>query len=313
MSNKTHGLGKGLGALMGTGADSGLFRSQVGYINNNGGETRAASEAGIMRIPMDKVEANPFQPRMNFDREALEELADSIKTLGLIQPITVRRLPSGNYQIISGERRFRACRSAGLTTIPAYVRETDDKGMLEMAIVENIQRQDLDPIETALSYQRLMDECSLTQDQMAVRVGKKRATVANTLRMLRLPVKIQHDLKLGLISTGHAKALLGIENPEEQERLCEMVINQGLSVRELEALVRRTLSGEVTAAPSKQPAQLPLSDSWKSLVSGLGRFVQGEISARRSVTGKGGSITIRFKSDEDIDRALEELDALGRQ
>lgn len=306
MSNKVRGLGKGLGALMGGVSTADQLRKPVGYINKDVGGSRR-SEADITRIPMDLVEANPFQPRMNFDLEALEELAESIKVFGLIQPITVRLTPSGGYQIISGERRFRACRMAGLTSIPAYVREADDQGMLEMALVENIQRQDLDPVETALSYQRLMEECSLTQEQMADRVGKKRATVANTLRLLKLPVKVQHDLKVGLISSGHAKALLGIESPEEQERLCDMVITQGLSVRELEALVRRMNAGEPLPAQAA-PVQTALPQSYDRLIEHIGKYFANDISVRRSAGGK-GSMTIRFASDEEVEKFLAVLDA----
>lgn len=307
MSNKVRGLGKGLGALMGPASSADQLRKPVGYINKEIGGSRPVGEADITRIPMDMVEANPFQPRMNFDRESLEELAESIKVLGLIQPITVRRSSSGGFQIISGERRFRACRMAGMTSIPAYVRETSDQGMLEMALVENIQRQDLDPVETALSYQRLMEECSLTQDQMADRVGKKRATVANTLRLLKLPVKVQHDLKVGLISTGHAKALLGLDNPEVQERLCDLVITQGLSVRELEAMVRRTAADESTLPPPKRIPD-PLPYSYDMLLSRMGKYFSKEISMRRNASGK-GSMTIRFSSDEEVERFLATLDS----
>ena len=296
-----------MGALMGSAPSADQFRKPVGYINKDVSGGKPASEADVRRIPMDEIEANPFQPRMNFDRESLEELAESINTLGLIQPITVRRVENG-YQIISGERRYRACRMAGMTSIPAYVRDADNQGMLEMAIVENIQRQDLDPIEIALSYQRLMDECSLTQEQMADRVGKKRATVANTLRLLNLPVKLQHDLKVGLISSGHAKALLGLDNPELQERLCELVITQGLSVRELEALVKRTLAGEPQPSVHKVIASEELTPAYNRLLSRLGKYCPSNISMRRSSSGK-GSMTIRFNSDEEVERFLAALDA----
>lgn len=307
MSNKVRGLGKGLGALMGGVNPADQLRKPVGYINKDFAGNRRG-EADISRIPMDMVEANPFQPRMNFDSESLKELAESIKVFGLIQPITVRRTEEGGYQIISGERRFRACRMAGMTTIPAYVREANDQGMLEMALVENIQRQDLDPIETALSYQRLMDECSLTQEQMADRVGKKRATVANTLRLLKLPVKVQHDLKVGLISTGHAKALLGVENPEVQEQFCDLVITQGLSVRELEALVRKAAAGELPPSHTQPIFFDELPDSWSRLKSGLGKYFSNDISVRRSASGK-GTMTIRFASDEEVEKFLAALDA----
>ncbi|MBQ1635258.1 MAG: ParB/RepB/Spo0J family partition protein [Bacteroidales bacterium] len=307
MSVKNRGLGKGLGALIGSAPRVEELRRPVGYINKQIAGESPASESDIFRIPADMVQANPFQPRMSFDQESIEELASSIRSLGLIQPITVRRLPDGHYQIISGERRYRACRLAGMTMIPAYVRPTDDQGMLEMAIVENVQREDLDPIEVAMSYQRLIDECGLTQEQMADRVGKKRATVANTLRLLKLPVKVQHDLKVGLISTGHAKVLLGVEDPELQEQLCECVVARRLSVRELEALVR-----EGAAAPSvkdKARSAEPLPEQYGRLLSYMGRYFSKDISVKRSAAGK-GSMTVRFDSDDEIERFLTALEGL---
>ena len=310
MSVKNRGLGKGLEALMGSvPAAADLLRKPVGYINKQVAGTTPASDADILRIPMDMVDANPFQPRMNFDLVALEELAASIRSLGLIQPITVRRVSSGRYQIISGERRFRACRMNGMSLIPAYVKESDDQGMLEMAIVENIQRQDLDPIEQALSFQRLIDECGLTQEQMSDRVGKKRATVANTLRLLKLPLKVQHDLKVGLISTGHAKALLGVDDPALQQQLCDATVSKGLSVRELEALVRE---GRIPAAqkPSAEvKEQLP--EQYNRLLSCMGRYFSRDISVKRSAAGK-GSLTVRFNSDSEVEAFLEALEQAGR-
>ena len=310
MTNKPRGLGKGLSALMGGGgfqaADQ--LRKPVGYINKDIAGSRPSSEADILRIPVDMIEANPFQPRMSFDAVSLEELSSSIKSLGLIQPITVRRVSPGRYQIISGERRYRACRMAGMTMIPAYVRDTDDTGMLEMAIVENVQREDLDPVEEAMSYQRLMEECSLTQEQMADRVGKKRATVANTLRLLKLPVKVQHDLKVGLISPGHAKALLGLEDPSAQETLCDQVITEGLSVRELEALVRKYRSGGAPKVVAPV-VQQELPQQYNRLLSAVGRYFSKDISLRRDASGK-GTMTIRFSSDDEVSAFL---DALERQ
>ena len=218
-------LGKGLSALLGDIQTIGPERKPVGYINKEIAGSKPEQDYGdVLRIPADLIEPNPYQPRMDFDGEALEELSESIRTFGLIQPISVRKLRNGRYQIISGERRFRACRLAGMDIIPAYIRTADDQGMLEMAIVENIQRQDLDPIEVAMSYQRLMDECNLTQEMMARRVGKKRASVANYLRLLKLPTKVQHDLKTGLLSIGHAKVILGVEDTHIQELLCDLVI-----------------------------------------------------------------------------------------
>ena len=233
-------LGKGLSAILGDIQVKEPERKPVGYINKEIAGARPVQDYGdVLRIPANLIDPNPYQPRMAFDNDSLEELAESVRTFGLIQPISVRKQSDGRYQIISGERRFRACKLAGMDTIPAYIRTADDQGMLEMAIVENIQRQDLDPIEVAMSYQRLMDECNLTQERMAQRVGKKRASIANSLRLLKLPTKVQHDLKTGLLSTGHAKVLLSVEDPHIQELLCDLTIKEGLSVRQLEDRIRR--------------------------------------------------------------------------
>ena len=230
MSKQQRGLGKGISALFGEEtATLSNIRKPIGYINKevvSEEKPQQGGSADVLLIPADLIEPNPFQPRMSFDQEALEELAESIRTLGLIQPVTVRRKSDGRYQIISGERRFRASKLTGMAMIPAYIRDANDQGMLEMAIVENIQREDLDPIEVAMSYQRLIDECHLTQEQMATRVGKKRASVTNFLRLLKLPAKIQHDLKVGLLSVGHAKVLLGVEDVAVQEFLCDLVIKE---------------------------------------------------------------------------------------
>lgn len=299
------GLGKGLGALLGDNADLNAIRKPVGYVNKQvAGSKETEDTADILRIPVDLIEPNPFQPRMTFDQEALRELADSIRTFGLIQPVTVRRQPNGKYQIISGERRFRASRLAGMDMIPAYVRNANDQGMLEMAIVENIQRENLDPIEVAMSYQRLIEECSLTQEQMAGRVGKKRASVTNYLRLLKLPAKVQHDLKVGLLSVGHAKVLLGVEDPTLQEQLCDLVIRNELSVRQLEDKIRR-LAKEPEAAADR-PQDLP--DSYYRVLEHMGRFFGDNISLRRGANGK-GTMTVRFQSDEELDRFLKALDA----
>ena len=239
MSKQQRGLGKGLGALLGGDADLSQIRKPVGYVNK---EVVSASQpqqgtADILRIPVDMIEPNPFQPRMSFDQEALEELADSIRTLGLIQPITVRAKSDGRYQIISGERRFRACRQAGMDMVPAYIRDTNDQGMLEMAIVENIQREDLDPIEVALSYQRLIEECSLTQEQMAARVGKKRASVTNYLRLLKLPEQVLAWIEEGKLNSGAARAICS-DKVENAEELARRIIEEGLNVRQIEAIIR---------------------------------------------------------------------------
>ena len=307
MSEKTpRGLGKGLAALLGEeAANIDEFRKPVGYVNKEiaGAQPRREPTADVLRIPVDMVEANPFQPRMAFDQEALEELAASIRTLGLIQPITVRKVGENRYQIISGERRFKACRMAGMTMIPAYVREADDLGMLEMALVENIQRENLDPIETALCYQRLIDECRLTQDAMADRVGKKRSSVTNTIRLLKLPVKVQHDLKVGILSVGHAKVLLSVDDPKVQEELCDLTIKDDLSVRALESLVARY---NRRSKPSTKKEQT-LPEEYNRMLSCLGRYFTNDISLRRSAGGK-GSLTIRFDSDEEVYRFLQVLE-----
>ena len=305
MTRQPRGLGKGLSALLGDG-DLTQIRKPVEYVNKSVSSEEPRSGAEIMLIPVDMIEPNPFQPRMTFDNEALEELADSIRTLGLIQPVTVRRKSADRYQIISGERRFRACRMAGMQEIPAYIREANDQGMLEMAIVENIQREDLDPIEVAMSYQRLIEECSLTQEQMAFRVGKKRASVTNYLRLLKLPAKIQHDLKVGLLSVGHAKVLLGVEDTAMQEKLCDMVIREGMSVRQLEERIGRL--GNDSAKKENMAQDLP--EDWCHLLEVVGRYVRNDISLKRNSHGK-GSMTIRFDSDEEVRNFLKAIENIN--
>lgn len=303
MSKLQRGLGKGLSALLGDAVELEQLRAPVGYVNK---EVVGASEpqdtADILRIPVDMIEPNPFQPRMSFDQDALQELAASIKTFGLIQPITVRKKTADRYQIISGERRFKACRLAGMDMVPAYIRDANDQGMLEMAIVENIQRENLDPIEVAMSYQRLIEECRLTQEQMADRVGKKRASVTNYLRLLKLPAKVQHDLKVGLLSVGHAKVLLGVEDQAIQEQLCDLVIKKGLSVRQLEEKIHEL---SVKEKPSKKEVQLP--DEYYKVLEHIGKFFDKDISLKRTESGK-GTMTIHFDSDEEIRRFLKALD-----
>ena len=306
-SNKQESrLGKGLSALLGDIQIKEPERKPVGYINKEIAGARPVQDYGdVLRIPAHLIDPNPYQPRMDFDSDSLEELSESIRTFGLIQPISVRKQSDGRYQIISGERRFRACKLAGMDTIPAYIRTADDQGMLEMAIVENIQRQDLDPIEVAMSYQRLMDECNLTQEKMAQRVGKKRASVANTLRLLKLPAKVQHDLKTGLLSIGHAKVLLGIEDPNIQELLCDLTIREGLSVRQLEEKIRN-LTGTARSKASQAEAQ-DLPEDYYRILEHIGKFFDNSISLKRTSSGK-GTMTIRFNSDEEVSRFLKALE-----
>lgn len=305
MTKQQRGLGKGLGALLGGNPDLSQIRKPVGYVNKQvvSHAQEPQDTADILRIPTDMIEPNPYQPRMSFDQEALEELADSIRTLGLIQPITVRRKDDGRYQIISGERRFRASRMAGMDMIPAYIRDANDQGMLEMAIVENIQRENLDPIEVAMSYQRLIDECSLTQEQMAIRVGKKRASVTNFLRLLKLPAKIQHDLKVGLLSVGHAKVLLGVEDRNLQEYLCDLVIKDGLSVRQLEDKIAKISEPKKRAQEEAQD----LPDEYFRVLEIVGKYFENNISLKRSAAGK-GTMTIHFNSDSEVQKFLKALE-----
>lgn len=312
MAVKTQrGLGKGLGALLGEAVDLENIRKPVEYVNKVVVSTETAeqprSSANILMIPIDMIEPNPFQPRMTFDQEALTELAESIRTLGLIQPITVRRKSADKYQIISGERRFRACRLAGMEMVPAYIRNADDQGMLEMAIVENIQRENLDPIEVAMSYQRLIDECNLTQEQMAMRVGKKRASVTNYLRLLKLPAKVQHDLKVGQVSVGHAKVLLGVEDPEVQEVLCDLVVKDGLSVRQLEEKIHRLAKEDEKGGEEKGNEAQELPDEYFKVLEVFGKYFDNSISLKRSGAGK-GTITIHFSSDDEVKKFIDALE-----
>lgn len=307
MNPKTaRGMGRGLSALLGEDANVDDLRKPVGYINKDivGHSAPQTVEADIVRIPMDLIEPNPFQPRMQFDSESLSELAESIKSLGLIQPITVRKVAAGKYQIISGERRYRAAKIAGMDMIPSYIRDASEQGMLEMAIVENIQRENLDPIEVAMSYQRLIDECSLTQEQMADRVGKKRASVTNYLRLLKLPAKIQHDLKVGMISVGHAKVILGVEDAALQEQLCDAVVREDLSVRALEELLSR---GVKPAEKKKAELQQDLPENYYKVLERVGKYFGENISLKRNKGGR-GTITIHFSSDAEIDAFLKDLE-----
>ena len=293
MNAKNKGLGRGLGAIF---------------------ELEGASVPGkhtvsnMEEIELSLIDPNPKQPRTRFDEDALEELADSIKTLGVIQPVTVKKEPSGRFTIISGERRCRASQLAGLKTVPAYVREVDDQTLHEMALVENIQRQDLNAIEVALSLQRLVDECNLTQDTLASRVGKKRSTVANYMRLLKLPVEVQLALREDLISMGHAKAIASLPTPEAQLHLLRRTLKKSLSVRQTEELVRK-----MTDEESKRKKEVPeeeFPESYTKLVEQLERLFTEDISIRRSNNG-GGKITIGFTSDEEIERFLHRFEQIG--
>ena len=310
MSQPPRGLGRGLSAILGdiSGADD--LRKPITYQDKNkvGSPVSPRTTADVFRVPTSQISPNPYQPRLSFDSEELEGLAASIRTLGLITPITVRKIAENRYQIISGERRYRACQMVGMTEIPAYIRETDDQGMLEMAIVENVQRENLDPIEVALSYQRLLTECNLTQEQMADRLGKNRSSVANQIRLLKLPVKVQHDLKVGQISVGHAKVLLSIDDPDLQSKLCDYTIKNALNVRQLEQKVKALLAKD--NAPAERPKAVEgasmMPELHKDLCREVAKYFKGKISLKRNDDGK-GSITINFSSDAEVNRFLDAI------
>lgn len=293
MAIKKSVLGKGLGALLAE-ANEIQANREIRVVKDD-------SPTSTADILINQIEPNPYQPRATFDEEALNELADSIRTLGIIQPLTLRRIAPDKYQIISGERRYRAAKLAGLDYVPAYIRKADDLGMLEMAIVENIQRENLDAIETALSFQRLIEECKLTQDEMADRVGKKRSSVTNYLRLLNLPAEIQKAVKMGKISVGHAKVLLSVDNTEDQQTLCELIITKELSVRQLEEKVKK-----MALAPSqKEESELP--DNYYKVAEIVGKYFNNNVSIKRSAKGS-GVITVRFSSEEEIAQFLKAIE-----
>lgn len=311
MAKPERGLGKGLGALLGNASDMSEFRRPVQYINQSVDNPKQLKEGDIRLINVADIVPNPFQPRLTFDQQALDELAASIKALGLIQPITVRATDGDKFQIISGERRYRASIAAGMTTIPAYVRKAgDDATMLEMAIVENVQRADLDPIETAMSYQRLIDECNLTQEAMSEKIGKSRVAVTNAIRLLRLPAKVQYDLKVGNISVGHAKVLLSLDDSALQEQLCDEIIREGLSVRALEGRIKSLEKGSPSRKPSSSPAAAEdfLSDNFYAVAEIIGKYFSNNVAVKRNASGS-GTITVRFSNEEQVNAFLAALKA----
>ena len=259
--------------------------------------------SNIAEIPLSEIEVNPFQPRSHFDKEALDELSESIRVHGIIQPITVRRLTANQYQLISGERRFQAAKLAGLTSIPAYIRAADDQQMLEMALIENIQRENLNAIEIALSYQRLLSECHLKQDELGDRVGKNRATVTNYLRLLKLPPDIQIAVRDNRLSMGHARAIINVENSEQQLYIFKKTLDEDLSVRKVEELVR-SLSGK-----KSEPAPPPTATGTNKEITQLQSSLSSHFGTRVVVKsdGKRGEIKIPFMSVEDLNRILDIL------
>ena len=285
-------LGRGLGALIDNSSEVNVAKSQ---------------QASINEIDINKIEANPWQPRSHFDEERLSALATSIKEIGIIQPLTLRKIGEDRYQIIAGERRFRASKLAGLEKVPAFVRDAGDETMLEMALVENIQREDLDPIEISISYQRLIDECNLTQESMSERVGKKRSTITNYLRLLRLPAEIQLGLREKQISMGHARAIINVEDAATQLMLFEQIIQFDFSVRKIEEVVRQLNTEAVDPESGEKKVKRTLATEYQALKEQLSGLFHTNIQFARSDNGK-GKITIPFSSDEDLEKIMSILD-----
>jgi ParB family chromosome partitioning protein len=279
---KRNALGRGLGALI------------------NDAE-KIQQSAGIQEIELKKIEANPFQPRTKFDEEALSELSVSIQEIGLIQPITLRKVADDSYQIIAGERRFRAAQMAGLKTIPAYIRKAKDDGMLELALVENIQREDLDAVEIALSYQRLIDELEYTQEELSGRVGKKRSTIANYLRLLRLPALVQKGLIDKQISMGHARAIINVDDADSQIMIFEQTIKHGLSVRKVEEIVRDLNEGGKKTDNEQKPK---FPKEYQRVKKQLDKIFRSKIGFTVNSKGR-GKIVIPFTSEKDLERIVK--------
>ena len=290
---KKQALGRGLSALL---KDP---DNDIKSVNDKNADKVVGN---IIELDIDAIAINPFQPRSNFNEDSLQELASSIKELGLIQPITVRKLDFNKYQLISGERRLRASKLVGLTTIPAYIRIANDNESLLMALVENIQRHDLDPIEIALSYQRLIDEIQLTQEQMSERVGKKRSTIANYLRLLKLDPIIQTGIRDGFISMGHGRAIINIEDQDVQTDIYQKIVSQNLSVRETEALVKN-YQDSIKPAPAKakKAAIFAVAEEQKKAFT---NFFGAKIDVKVAGNGK-GKISIPFHSEEDFNRIIK--------
>ena len=289
---KKQALGRGLSALL----------------DDPEREIRSASDVNadqvvgnIIELEVDKIEVNPYQPRTHFNEQAIGELAESIKSLGIIQPVTVRKVDRNQYQLVSGERRYRAAKSIGFDRIPAYVRIANDQEALEMALVENIQRRDLDPIEIALSYQRLMDEIQLTQNQLSERVGKKRSTVANYIRLLKLDPIVQTGMRDGFLSMGHGRALINVEESEKQLEIYEKIIARTLSVRETELLVQKSKKSQ-SAGTSKAIKSLFYLDATNELKS----YFNTTVTIKGNNKGK-GNIQIPFNSKEDLNYIIKKI------
>lgn len=290
---KKNALGRGLGALI-EGVEKEVLEKKV-EVNQD--------------ISVDAIDSNPFQPRTSFDEQSLDELAASIKKLGIVQPLTVRETGTGRYQLIAGERRLRAAKRAGLTHVPAYIRTADDQAMLELALVENIQREDLDAVEVAISFQRLIEECKLTQEELSDRVGKQRSTVANYLRLLKLPAEIQLGIRNKQLTMGHARTLISIEDAKKQIGVYYKIVDGELSVRQAEELVR-TLQSQKLKDPAKLEKKQKLNEDFSRLSDHLSNIFASKVNFRINEQGK-GKIVIPFDNPEEMERILGIFDRLN--
>ena len=295
MAQKRNALGRGLDALFSM------------------DEVQTGGSSSISEVELSKIQVNPNQPRREFDPVALQELADSIREIGIIQPITLRKINDEEYQIIAGERRFRASQMAGLERVPSYIRTADDENVLEMALIENIQREDLNSVEIALTYQHLLDQYGLTQERLSERVGKKRTTVANYLRLLKLPAPVQMGLKNKQIDMGHARALLSLNDPKLQVKLYEEIVAQGYSVRRVEELVKQLSQGESIVSNGRKiaPKQQRLPEEYNMLKQQLSGFFNTRVQLTCSDQGK-GKISIPFANEEELEHIMRIFDSLKK-
>lgn len=310
MSKRKSALGRGLGALL---PDSGVqdaIDASPGIESTKlyNFDERIRTAGSINEVDVQSVLPNPYQPREHFDEQALQELSDSILELGIIQPITVRSAGANRYELISGERRLKAAKLAGLTRIPAYIREADTEAMLEMALVENVQREALNPIEVALGYRRLIDECSLTQEDVAVKIGKNRSTIANFLRLLKLPPLIQAGLRDGILSSGHARALLSLENESLQRQVMEEIVENDLSVRDVERRVKELQKPTKKAAPKLKEMSGAEKIELSRYSERIRRVLGTKVMVKPAPTGSGGKIELEYYSNEDLERIADFFD-----
>jgi ParB family transcriptional regulator, chromosome partitioning protein len=302
-TNKKQALGKGIRALLNT-IDEELKTTAEGVPAVSG--QSSGNNSSISRIPIDQITVNPKQPRHDFDEQALQELSESIKLHDIIQPVTLVKVGQTKYQLISGERRWRASKMAGLKDIPAYIRTADDQQMLEMALLENLQRENLNAIEISMSYKRLMDECGFTQEEVAERMKKERSTVANYLRLLKLPPDVQKAVRDGKLSMGHARAIIGLEHIDQQLYAFRETMEKGLSVRQVEQLVKNMLSEHEKPGLTKTTTPVKLPPAYKRIEDNMASHLSTKVKLDRKRNGK-GKIVIEFYNDSDLERIMEKM------